>query len=112
MKKTRILFIFAIVAMLLCLMTFSAAATTGDADKPVILSSVGDTEEDAADVTPIENEAGEDAADAAEEAEEEIEEVPDTPFYSTWWALLPPLIAIILALITKEVYSSLFVGIL
>ena len=30
----------------------------------------------------------------------------------TWWALLPPLIAIGLALITKEVYSSLFVGIL
>ena len=30
----------------------------------------------------------------------------------TWWALLPPIIAIGLALITKEVYSSLFVGIL
>ena len=32
--------------------------------------------------------------------------------YATFWALVPPLIAIILALITKEVYSSLFVGIL
>ena len=32
--------------------------------------------------------------------------------YSTAWALLPPVIAIVLALITKEVYSSLFVGIL
>ncbi len=31
--------------------------------------------------------------------------------YSTIWALLPPVIAIVLALITKEVYSSLFVGI-
>jgi Na+/H+ antiporter NhaC len=31
--------------------------------------------------------------------------------YATAWALLPPLIAIILALITKEVYSSLFIGI-
>lgn len=31
---------------------------------------------------------------------------------STAWALLPPLIAISLALITKEVYSSLFLGIL
>lgn len=29
----------------------------------------------------------------------------------TFWALVPPLIAIILALITKEVYSSLFIGI-
>lgn len=31
--------------------------------------------------------------------------------YATFWALVPPLVAIILALITKEVYSSLFVGI-
>ena len=33
-------------------------------------------------------------------------------FYNTFWALIPPMIAIALALITKEVYSSLFVGIL
>ena len=33
-------------------------------------------------------------------------------FYNTFWALLPPIIAIALALITKEVYSSLFIGIL
>ncbi len=33
-------------------------------------------------------------------------------FYNTAWSLLPPVIAIALALITKEVYSSLFVGIL
>ena len=32
--------------------------------------------------------------------------------YATAWALLPPLVAILLALITKEVYSSLFIGIL
>ena len=31
--------------------------------------------------------------------------------YSTAWALIPPVIAIALALITKEVYSSLFIGI-
>ena len=36
----------------------------------------------------------------------------DSPYYSTYLALLPPVIAIVLALITKEVYSSLFVGIL
>ncbi|MBQ0078657.1 MAG: Na+/H+ antiporter NhaC family protein [Eubacterium sp.] len=29
----------------------------------------------------------------------------------TLWALVPPLVAIVLALITKEVYSSLFIGI-
>ncbi len=32
--------------------------------------------------------------------------------YATFWSLVPPVIAIILALVTKEVYSSLFVGIL
>lgn len=32
-------------------------------------------------------------------------------YYSTFWALVPPLVAIALALITKEVYSSLFIGI-
>ena len=33
-------------------------------------------------------------------------------FYMTAWSLLPPVIAIALALITKEAYSSLFIGIL
>ncbi|MGN0379668.1 MAG: Na+/H+ antiporter NhaC family protein [Butyrivibrio sp.] len=33
-------------------------------------------------------------------------------FNNTWYSLLPPVIAIALALITKEVYSSLFIGIL
>ncbi len=32
--------------------------------------------------------------------------------YQTFWALVPPIVAIVLALITREVYSSLFVGIL
>lgn len=32
-------------------------------------------------------------------------------FIGTWWSLVPPLLAIILAFITKEVYSSLFIGI-
>ena len=33
-------------------------------------------------------------------------------FYGTIWSLLPPVVAIALALITKEVYSSLFIGII
>ena len=32
-------------------------------------------------------------------------------FIGTWWSLVPPLLAIILALVTKEVYSSLFLGV-
>ena len=34
------------------------------------------------------------------------------PYYAGWLSVLPPVLAIILALITKEVYSSLLVGIL
>ena len=43
------------------------------------------------------------AADGAEEY------VPN--MYASFWALIPPVVAIALALITKEVYSSLFIGI-
>lgn len=46
----------------------------------------------------------------AEEAGEAAETV--SRFYQTIWSLLPPVIAIGLALITKEVYSSLFVGVI
>ena len=42
-------------------------------------------------------------------AEEAAEYVPK--MYASFWALVPPIVAIVLALITKEVYSSLFVGI-
>ncbi len=43
-------------------------------------------------------------------AAEEAEYVPK--MYASFWALIPPVVAIALALVTKEVYSSLFVGIL
>ena len=61
--------------------------------------------EDAA--APVEAaEAVEAAVDVAEAAE-----APTSRFYQTIWSLLPPVIAIGLALATKEVYTSLFVGI-
>lgn len=43
-------------------------------------------------------------------AEETVEYVPS--MYATIWSLVPAFVAIVLALITKEVYSSLFLGIL
>ena len=48
-------------------------------------------------------------AQEAEEAEEAA--VAASRFAGTFWAIVPPVIAIALALITKEVYSSLFIGI-
>ena len=42
------------------------------------------------------------------EGDEEVK----SRFFGTAWSLLPPVVAIVLALITKEVYSSLFLGII
>ena len=63
--------------------------------------------------------AAETAADAAVDVSSETETVAanddsesDNMFVGTFWALVPPVVAIVLALITKEVYSSLFIGIL
>lgn len=39
-------------------------------------------------------------------------EAPEPALYATVASLIPPVVAIVLALITKEVYSSLFIGIL
>ena len=45
----------------------------------------------------------------AEDVSEQI--ANSSRYYNTFWALVPSFVAIILALITKEVYSSLFIGI-
>ncbi len=57
-----------------------------------------------------ENVGGEDFTENLDKAL--IAKRDDVRPYATWLALLPPIIAIALALITKEVYSSLFIGIL
>ncbi len=41
----------------------------------------------------------------------DVRDGASSEFFASFWALVPPIIAIALALITKEVYSSLFVGI-
>lgn len=40
-----------------------------------------------------------------------VDKIPSPSEHATFWALVPSVVAISLALITKEVYSSLFVGI-
>ncbi|HHV95619.1 MAG TPA: Na+/H+ antiporter NhaC family protein [Clostridiaceae bacterium] len=44
-------------------------------------------------------------------AEDAASEEYQSSLYATFWSIIPPIIAIALALITKEVYSSLFIGI-
>jgi len=52
--------------------------------------------------------AGADCADCAGTGQVPV----PSNYYATFVSLLPPILAIVLALITKEVYSSLFIGIL
>ena len=66
-----------------------------------------------AEAVVVEGEALEVIEEPAEAEEAPAEEEADTPAaFATALSLLPPVIAIVLALITKEVYSSLFIGIL
>ena len=90
--------ILAILMLLLIALTgvIAAAETASEADIASIDSAV---------VEAVDEEA------SNEEASEEAAEPAVSRFYQTFWALLPPIIAIGLALITKEVYSSLFIGI-
>ena len=128
LKKRRF---FAVLIM--CIFTFTLGticAATGDApeDAAVLtigaetadtVFTVGETEYDLSDGESahayVDSYADNLEADpnfetnvkiAIEKIREEI------PSYATFWALLAPIIAIVLALITKEVYSSLVIGII
>ncbi len=54
---------------------------------------------------------GSEAADVIEEVAGEEAAAYVSNMHATFWALVPPIVAIALALITKEVYTSLFIGI-
>jgi len=83
--------------------TVGAVEELGEAETAPETTPAVDTVAEAAD--------GE-AADGEAADGEATEEEDNGKFYATFWALVPPIIAIGLALITKEVYSSLFIGIL
>jgi len=68
--------------------------------------------DDAAAVDTVVEDTAEETAEEPTEEEAEEEESSTSPYYATVLSLLPPIVAIGLALITKEVYSSLFIGIL
>ena len=101
-KKTKKLFGCMIVAILMFayMLPFAVHATGENAATDVVA------------VETVNTETADDNAVAVEaEAEEPVEEEPASKYYATWLSLLPPIIAIVLALITKEVYTSLFIGI-
>lgn len=120
-KLTRLFVAAMICALLAFSLTFISLGDAPDsaADSASNVFTVGDTEFDLSDPDSA-KEFAEGYADLINE-DEKFDEHLDTAVnkvredigaYATFWALLPPIIAIVLALITKEVYSSLFIGIL
>ncbi len=139
MKNKRQRRFFAV--LLMCIFTFTlgtlCSATAEDADVVAVSAetdasvlTIGATEEGSV-VTVGETEYdlsdGESAQAYVDSYADNLEADPDfetnveiainkvretIPQYATFWALLAPIIAIVLALITKEVYSSLVIGII
>ena len=122
--------VFAVIAVLMCVMTvfgtFGVFATEAETETDVTpgyaVYAVEVLEEDAdADLSTLaqsyidnyDSAIGSDP-DVETNYKAAVEQVRKdvTPFYASIWSILPPVIAIVLALITKEVYSSLFIGIL
>ena len=95
----------------------AAVMTIGANDSTVV--TVGETEYDLADGDSALEYVGSyaDNLEADPDFETNVNTAIETvresiPQYATFWALLAPIIAIVLALITKEVYSSLVIGII
>ena len=102
LTNTRRLLVFGLVCLVLTLLAPLAVSVFAEA-APVETAVVEGSIE--ADIEAAE-------AEEAEAEEAEAEEEPASMMYATIFSLLPPVVAIVLALITKEVYFSLFIGIL
>lgn len=119
MKKKTLLLV-AMIVMVVMSFAVSAFAQTEPAETPEAQTVVvGETEYDLSDYDSASEyvDAYADNLSADENFDANIEKAiatvrGETPTFATFWALVPPIIAIVLALITKEVYSSLFIGIL
>ena len=111
MKPSRHILIAGAVLLVMLMVTalFSFADGTETAEIETEVVESAETEEIPEGMVKCPN-CGE-LVPTGEEHEDE-EEAPTSRMYGTFWSLVPPLIAIVLALITKEVYSSLFIGVL
>ena len=134
MKRSTTLLAAAFAAMLACSVG-ARADEPAAAEEAAAVAAPATVAEGAAAVTaPAEEAAAPKKLDEAAAAQEYIDGYADNvqedpefktnieaalatvrqerPAYGTFWAVFPPLLAIVLALVTKEVYSSLFLGIL
>ena len=120
--KTRKKLICMILALVFCsFMIISSAASSEPVSEDVL--TIGATESTESSLNVYEEECG-DCEGTGFTCEHNtvcescsgtgiinVKDTADSSYFASFWALIPPIIAIGLALITKEVYSSLFVGI-
>lgn len=102
--KSRRLLAFCMIVLCMSFM-FTSKYVAADSSEQEY-SSVEEAESVIAEQEEIASAAGEVIAGANEYIVKE-----SVPMYATFWALIPPVVAIVLALVTKEVYFSLFLGI-
>ncbi len=121
--KTRKKLLCMILAIVFCsFMIITAAASTEPTSDDT--TTIGATTESSESVLNVYEESCEDCEGTGFSCEHEaacetcngtgiinVKETANSSYFASFWALVPPIIAIGLALITKEVYSSLFVGI-
>ncbi len=110
-KKRFCSVLLAVFVVVMCM--FSVYAFADNNEQTTAETSVSEqAKTDTEAVSASDNVAKTDEA-AADETSEDIggEEMEKPGLFGTPWSLLAPVIAIALALITKEVYSSLFIGI-
>ncbi|MBR4518276.1 MAG: Na+/H+ antiporter NhaC family protein [Victivallales bacterium] len=108
-----ILSVFLLFAVLTPIAIHADEPTVDSADAPEAIQVINEEVDGTAPARPSKAEILAELASLqaeAEAAEEEVEE-PKSYFSGKFWALVPPILAILLALITKEVYSSLFIGV-
>ena len=118
-SNVKLISIFAVALILISVMTFMAFASDGNVKAPVTVDCGTCSGTGYSSYCEACESANTYCEECALDAEKLVcadctgtgqVEAP-SKFYSTLWSLLPPVIAIALALITKEVYSSLFIGI-
>ena len=97
---------FAFCMLMLCASLLFAPMYAAAETSERIYSSVEEAEE-----YITEQEEIKDAANKEIDAASDYIVKENVPMYATFWALVPPIVAILLAMVTKEVYLSLFIGI-
>ena len=99
------------IVLILLLAIVCVIVIGGVSNRDTVRMQICDECEGAGTVTVADYSTGEETEFVCATCEGTGEVPSSSSVYGTFWALVPPIVAIALALITKEVYSSLFIGI-